>query len=92
MDLDGEKERDLTQSYDENPSYTNRKFNKQLTTQKCHQNFDYTTIADRFRTVSLSNNGHPTGIGDKQDLWLSHFSLIQCIFFYKQESDSKTKL
>ena len=47
-DADGEKkgnkivgyqkrqERDLTQSYDENP-YTNRKFNNKLTTQKRHQ-------------------------------------------------------
>ena len=25
-------------------------------------NFDYTTIADRLRTVSLSNNSHPTGV------------------------------
>ena len=31
-----EKERDLTQSYDENP-YTNRKFNNQLTTQRRQQ-------------------------------------------------------
>ena len=26
------------------------------------KNFDYTTIADRFRTVSWSNDSHPTGI------------------------------
>ena len=26
------------------------------------KNFDYTTIADRLRTVSWSNNSHPTGI------------------------------
>ena len=31
-----EKERDLTQSYDEMP-YINRKFNNQFTTQKHHQ-------------------------------------------------------
>ena len=48
-----EKE-DLTQSYDKSP-YTNRKFENQRTTDKRHQNFDYTTIADRLRTVSWSN-------------------------------------
>ena len=26
------------------------------------KNFDYTTIADRLRTVSWSNSGHPTGV------------------------------
>ena len=61
-----EKERNLTWSYDENP-YTNRKFNNQLTTQKRHcytlpKHFDYTTIAHRLRTVSWSNNIHPTGV------------------------------
>ena len=25
-------------------------------------NFDYTTIADRLRTVSWSNSSHPTGV------------------------------
>ena len=54
------KERYLTQSYDKNP-YTNRKFNDHLTTQKRHQNFDY-TIADRHRTVSWSYSSHPTGV------------------------------
>ena len=38
------------------------KFNNQLTTKKHHQNFDYTTIADRLRTASWSNNNHPTGV------------------------------
>ena len=54
-----EKDRDLTQSYDENP-YTNRKFNNQLTTQKRHQNVDHTTITDQTRTDSWSNN--PIGV------------------------------
>ena len=49
--LQREKEGDLTQSYDKNP-YTNRKFENQWTAQKRRQNFDYTTIADRLRTVS----------------------------------------
>ena len=52
-----EKRRDLTQSYDKIP-YTY----KNATLQKRHQNFDYTTIADRQRTVSWSNNIHPTGV------------------------------
>ena len=50
----GEKE-DLTQSYDKTP-YTNRKFENQRTTHiNATKNFDYTTIADRLRTVSWSN-------------------------------------
>ena len=42
-----EKGRDLTQSYDKNP-YTHIKIQKEsnVTTQKRHQNFDYTAIAD----------------------------------------------
>ena len=42
----------------ENP-YTNRKFKNELTTQKRHQNFDYTTIVDWLGIVSWSNNSHP---------------------------------
>ena len=34
----------------------------QLTTQKWHQNFFYTTVVDRLRTVSWSNNSHPAGV------------------------------
>ena len=50
-----EKEGDLTQSYDKTP-YTNRKFENQKTTHtNATKNFDYTTIADRLRTVSWSN-------------------------------------
>ena len=52
-----EKERDLTKSYDKSP-YTD----SNVTTQKRHQNFDYTTIADRLRTVSWGNDSHPTGV------------------------------
>ena len=49
-----EKEGDLTQSYDKTP-YTNRKFENQRTTHtNATKNFDYTTIADRLRTVSWS--------------------------------------
>ena len=50
-----EKVGDLTQSYDKTP-YTNRKFENQRTTHtNATKNFDYTTIADRLRTVSWSN-------------------------------------
>ena len=50
-----EKEGDLTQSYDKTP-YTNRKFeNQRKTHTNATKNFDYTTIADRLRTVSWSN-------------------------------------
>ena len=56
-----EKGRDLTQSYDKAPTPTeNPKSN--LITQKRHQNFDYTTIADRLRTVSWGNHSHTTGV------------------------------
>ena len=33
-----------------------------MTTQKCHQNFHYTTIADRLRTVSWDIDSHQTGV------------------------------
>ena len=33
-----------------------------VTTQKRHQNFDDTTIADRLRTVGWSNDSYPTGV------------------------------
>ena len=39
-----------------------QKTRKPIDTQKGHQNFDYTTIADRLRTVSWSNTNHPTGV------------------------------
>ena len=38
------------------------KSQKQRDTQKRHQNFDNTTIADRLRTVSRGYNSHPTGV------------------------------
>ena len=47
-----EKGRDLTKSYDKSP-YTHRKIQKSsLQHKKRHQNFNYTTIADRLRTAS----------------------------------------
>ena len=57
-----EKGRNLTQSNDKSP-YTDRKIQKSnMKTQKCHQNFDYTTIADRLWTVSWGSDSHPTGV------------------------------
>ena len=39
-----------------------KKLKNNVTTQKRHQNFDYTTIAHRLRTVIWSNISHPTGV------------------------------
>ena len=33
-----------------------------VTTQNRHQNFDYTSIADRLKTVSWGNDSHQTGV------------------------------
>ena len=49
----------MTQSCDETLILT-KKFKNELTTQKRHQIFDYTTILDRLGIVRLSNNSHPT--------------------------------
>ena len=72
-----EKGRDLTQSYDITP-YTHRKIQKATWQhKKRHQNFGYTTIVDRLRTVSGSNSSHPTGVvkhkvpGQGDHLWSS---------------------
>ena len=57
-----EKGRDLTQYCDKNP-YTHRTIQKATRQHKnVTKNFDYTTIADRLRTVSWSNSSHPTGV------------------------------
>ena len=53
--------RELTQSCEKNPTSTEQ-FKKQHDNIKnTTKNFDYTTIADRLRTVSWSNSSHPTG-------------------------------
>ena len=54
------KGRYLIQSHDKSP-YTQRKKIK-LTTQKRHQNVDYTTIAILCSTVSWGNDSHQTGV------------------------------
>ena len=54
--------RDLTRSYDKSP-YANRKVQKaKLQPKYVNKNFDYTKIANRLRTVSRSNDSHPTGV------------------------------
>ena len=61
--------------------YTDRKIKKtNVTTQKRnHKNFDYTTIADRFRTVSWGNDSHPTGV--VKLFWIRGTSLNHWYFF-----------
>ena len=57
-----EEWRDLTQCYDKSP-YTDRKIQKATWPHKnATKKFDYTTIADRLKTVSWGNNIHPTGV------------------------------
>ena len=57
-----EKGRNLTHSYDKSP-YTDRKIQKARWKHKnATKNFDYTTIADRLRTVSWDNDSHQTGV------------------------------
>ena len=41
---------------------TTEKSKKQRDNIKRNQNFDYTTIEDRLRTVSWGNDSHPTGV------------------------------
>ena len=55
-----EKGSDLTQSYDKNP-FTDRK-KKMWDHKNATKIFDYTTIADRIRTVSWGNDSHLTGV------------------------------
>ena len=57
-----EKGREQTQSYDKRP-YTYRQI-KNATWQRKNapKNFDYTTIADRLRTVGLGHDSQPTSV------------------------------
>ena len=62
VSLKREKGRDLTLFCDKKP-YTHRTIQKATWQHKnATKNFDYTTIADRLRTVSWSNSSHPTGV------------------------------
>ena len=44
------------------PTSTETSKKQRVDTKNATKNFDYTTIADRLRAVSLSNNNHPTGV------------------------------
>ena len=62
MHIKKEKGKDPTQSYDKIRN-TNRKFQKAIRQHKnATKDFDYSTIADQLRTVSWSNDSHPTGV------------------------------
>ena len=58
-----EKRRDLTQSYDKSPTPTEKSKKQRDNTKKnSNKNFDHTTIVDRLRAVTWSNDSHPTGV------------------------------
>ena len=57
-----EKGRDMTQSIIRVPTLTEKSKKQRDNTKISTKNFDYTTIADRLRTVRSSNNSHPTGV------------------------------
>ena len=59
-----EERRDLTQSYEKKtPTFTDKSKQHHDNMKNATKNFDYTTIADRLRTVSWSNsNVNPTGV------------------------------
>ena len=46
----------------QNPLQPQKDPKSNVTTQKRHKKFDYTTIVNWLRTVSWSNNSHPTGV------------------------------
>ena len=61
-ELSNEKGRDLTKSYDKSP-YTNRNVKRAKWQHKQrNKKVEYRAVADRLRTVSWSNYGHPTGV------------------------------
>ena len=57
------------------PLYRQKNPKSNLTTQKSHQNFNYITIAERIRTVSLGNDSHPTG-GTRREAALEHICFL----------------
>ena len=44
------------------PTPTEKSKKQRDKTKNATKNFDYTTIADRLRTVSWENDSHPTGV------------------------------
>ena len=58
----GEKEIDLTQSYDKSLYISRNVKRAKWQHQQRHKKFDYTAIAGQHRTVSWRNYDHPTGV------------------------------
>ena len=56
------KGRHLTQSYEKAPTPTEKSKKQSDNTKTPPKNFDYTTIADRFKTVSCSIKSHSTSV------------------------------
>ena len=44
------------------PTLTEKSKKQRYNIKNATKNFDYTTIADRLRTVSLSNSSYPSGV------------------------------
>ena len=44
------------------PTSTDKSKKQRDNTKNATKNYDYTTITDRLRTVSWSNNSHPSGV------------------------------
>ena len=57
-----EKGRDLTRSHDKSPYISRNVKRAEWQHKQRHKKFDNTAVADRQRTVSWSNYGHPTGV------------------------------
>ena len=73
-----EKGRDLTQSYDKAPTPTEMSKRQSDNTNNATKKFDYTTVADRLRTVSWSNYSHPTSP------FVLSYSLVALVLFAGQ--------
>ena len=52
----------MTKTLTPTEKFKKHRDNNNNNNKKRHKNFDYTTIADRLWTVSLSNSSHPTGV------------------------------
>ena len=61
LNNEGEKERDLTQSYNKS-HYTDRKIQKATWQHKNANKISDHTFADRLKTISWGNDSHPTGV------------------------------
>ena len=57
-----EKGRDVQHVLWQKPLHPQKNLKSNVTTQKRHQNFNHTTIADHLKTVSWGNESHPNGV------------------------------